>query len=75
MRNRTLFNTLSDAYSNKSHVAAVVRVGDEKRLRIGTVDLLVRDAFRSNVGYVTFALMNGTYRTAKLRDVQTVMVL
>jgi hypothetical protein len=67
---------LSNAHGFDYPVKAVVRVGDETRTRIGTIDKLVHDVVRPyGGGYVTFALQDGTYRTAKLRDVVSVEVL
>jgi len=74
MSNET-YNTLEVALQNKNTVQALVRVNwdDNTRVRIGTVDRLVsNEEHAKKAGYVTFALEDGSYRTARLYDVLSV---
>jgi hypothetical protein len=72
MSSNELYEILKNAYVNKSPIQAVVRVGDEKRTRVGVIDALVHRSWM--FGYVTIALQDGTYRTTRLPDVESVMV-
>ncbi len=74
MSNET-YNTLEVALQNKNTIQALVRVNwdDNTRVRIGTVDRLVsNEEHAKKAGYVTFALEDGSYRTARLYDVLSV---
>jgi hypothetical protein len=69
------YNTLEVAFQNKNTVKALVRVSfdDDTRVRIGTIERIVsNEEHAKKAGYVTFALEDGSYRTARLYDVLSV---
>jgi hypothetical protein len=75
---KTLYNMLFDAYRSKTPVEATVAVSsdNEKRVRIGTVDRMIHHVNTPiEEAYVTFALQDGTFRTARLSQFESLRYL
>jgi hypothetical protein len=74
----SLYNMLFNAYFSKTPVEATVSVkgDDEKRIRIGTIDRMIHHVNTPKEdAYVTFALQDGTFRTARLSQFESLKYL
>jgi hypothetical protein len=70
-----MYKTLVNAYLSKARVGAVVSLKDsgEKRVRIGTIDRMIHHVNTPiEEAYVTFALQDGKFRTARLSQITSI---